>query len=178
MNNRAALWVLGLTASVMLAGCVAPAPRTAYYDRGYDQRNDNQRDDDRGYDQSNDNRADNRRDCYNCGRIADIERIYARDSRSGGSSGGGAVLGAIIGGLLGNTVGKGDGRTAATVGGAIAGGFAGDAVERNNNQAANAWRFYVDLDDGRSAEVVQYQNPGFRRGDRVAVRDNHIVGLR
>lgn len=175
MNNRAVLCVLAIAASVMLAGCVAPAPRSAYYDRGVSN--------DRGYDQGNDSRGyndrgDNRRDCYNCGRIADIERIYARDSRGSGTSGGGAVIGAIVGGLLGHTVGKGDGRTAATVGGAVAGGFAGNAIERNGNQADNAWRFYVDLDDGRSAEVVQYENPGFHRGDRVAVRDNHIVGLR
>jgi outer membrane lipoprotein SlyB len=68
---------------------------------------------------------------------------------------------------------------AATVAGAVAGGFAGNAVEANNNgHAYNAWRFYVQLDDGRNAVVTQYDNPGYRPGDRVAIRDNHLVTLR
>ena len=63
--------------------------------------------------------------------------------------------------------------------GAVAGGFAGNAVESNNNgRAYNAWRFYVQLDDGRNAAVTQYDNPGFRPGDRVAIRHNHLVMLR
>jgi outer membrane lipoprotein SlyB len=141
-----------------LAGCVAPPPRhsTVYYD-------------DRGgyYD----------RGCRQCGQITDIERVYARDR--GNTSGGGAVIGAIVGGLLGSTVGKGDGRTAATVAGAVAGGFAGNAVEEDNNRRTyNAYRFYVSLDDGRQAVVTQYDNPGFRPGDRVAIRRDHLVMMR
>ena len=77
------------------------------------------------------------------------------------------------------TVGKGDGRTAATVAGAVAGGFAGNAVEANNNgRPYNAYRFYVQLDDGRKAVVTQYDNPGFRPGDRVMIRNSHLVMLR
>ncbi|HKE49615.1 MAG TPA: glycine zipper 2TM domain-containing protein [Rhodanobacteraceae bacterium] len=155
--------------ATMMAGCVAPPPRptTQYYDErggGYYER-------DRG------GNYDRDRGCYQCGRVADIERVYARDR--GGTSGGGAVIGAIVGGLLGSTVGKGDGRTAATVAGAVAGGFAGNAVESNNNSRTyNAYRFYVDLDDGRQAVVTQYDNPGFRPGDRVAIRNSHLVYLR
>jgi outer membrane lipoprotein SlyB len=150
---------MSATVATTLAGCVAPPPRptTTYYDdRG-------------GY-------YDRDRDCHQCGRVTDIERVYARDRST---SGGGAVIGAIVGGLLGSTVGKGDGRTAATVAGAVAGGFAGNAVEANNNgRAYNAYRFYVALDDGRSAVVTQYDNPGFRPGDRVAIRNSHLVMLR
>ena len=152
--------VIGALASTMLAGCVAPPPRPSavYYDNGRD------------YDRS----------CRQCGQITDIERVYARDRRSGSSTGGGAVIGAIVGGLLGSTVGHGDGRTAATVAGAVAGGFAGNAVEENNNgsRTYNAYRFYVNLDDGRQAVVTQYDNPGFRPGDRVAIRNSHLVMLR
>ena len=148
---------IGVAIATTLAGCVAPPPRpTAQY---YDNRGSN-------YD----------RDCHQCGRVTDIERVYARDHST---SGGGAVLGAIVGGLLGSTVGKGDGRTAATVAGAVAGGFAGNAVESNNSgRAYNAFRFYVTLDDGRSAVVTQYDNPGFRPGDRVAIRNDHLVMMR
>jgi outer membrane lipoprotein SlyB len=159
---------IGIVLAAMLAGCVAPPPRSsAYYDNGgsyYD------RSDSGYYDRDRD------RSCRQCGRVTDVERVYAHDRRT---SGGGAVIGAIVGGHLGSTVGHGDGRTAATVAGAVAGGFAGNAVERNENpRTYNAYRFYVALDDGRSAVVTQYDNPGFRPGDRVAIRNNHLVMLR
>ena len=168
MSGRSAI-VVAMAAT--MAGCVAPPPRpsTAYYDNHYDNHYDN-----RGgyYD-----RGDSQRNCNQCGQVTNVERVYAQDR--GATSGGGAVIGAIVGGLLGSTVGKGDGRTAATVAGAVAGGFAGNAVEANNNgRTYNAYRFYVQLDDGRSAVVTQYDNPGFRPGDRVMIRDNHLVYLR
>ena len=156
---------VGLTA--VMAGCVAPPPRpsTAYYDDrgGYNDRG--------GYGD-----RDRDRECRQCGRLTDVERVYAHDRST---SGGGAVIGAIVGGLLGSTVGKGDGRTAATVAGAVAGGFAGNAVEADSNgRTYNAFRFYVALDDGRSAVVTQYDNPGFRPGDRVMIHHDHLVMLR
>jgi outer membrane lipoprotein SlyB len=163
MSMHVSKLAVGIALSAMMAGCVAPQPRTVYRDSGYR---------DSGYD-----RGYYERDCRQCGRIQDIERVYARDR--GTTSGGGAVIGAIVGGLLGSTVGKGDGRKAATVAGAVAGGFAGNAVERDaNGRSYNAYRFYVDLDDGRSAVVTQYDNPGFRPGDRVAIRNNQLVMLR
>jgi outer membrane lipoprotein SlyB len=158
MFTKVSRVAIGIAIAATLAGCVAPPPRPSavyYDDRG-------------GYYE---------RDCRQCGRITDIERVYARNR--GETSGGGAVIGAIVGGLLGSTVGKGDGRTAATVAGAVAGGFAGNAVERNeNSRTYNAYRFYVALDDGRSAVVTQYDNPGFRPGDRVAIRNSHLVMMR
>lgn len=158
MRTNCSRLALGVALSTMIAGCVAPPPRpsTAYYDNRPSYYDD--------------------RSCSQCGRIQDVERVYARDHST---SGGGAVIGAIVGGLLGSTVGKGDGRTAATVAGAVAGGFAGNAVESNNNpNSYNAYRFYVALDDGRSAVVTQYDNPGFRPGDRVMIRNSHLVMLR
>jgi outer membrane lipoprotein SlyB len=157
MYTKCSRWAIGVAMATLIAGCAAPPPRpTATY---YDNRGDY-------YD----------RDCRQCGRVQDIQRVYAHDRST---SGGGAVIGAIIGGLLGSTIGKGDGRTAATVGGAVVGGFAGNAVEaENNGRTYNAFRFYVALDDGRSAVVTQYDNPGLRPGDRVMIRDNHLVRLR
>jgi outer membrane lipoprotein SlyB len=113
--------------------------------------------------------------CHECGTIRGIEQIEYR----AGNSGGGAVLGAIIGGVLGSTIGKGNGRTAATVGGAVVGGFAGNAVEQNNNGGDGlVWRYRVALDDGRNATITQRDNPGFRRGDQVIVRGDHIEPMR
>jgi outer membrane lipoprotein SlyB len=162
MRTKVSQLAIGIALATVLAGCVAPPPRpsTAYYDN---------RDSRGGY-------YDRDHECRQCGRLTDIERVYAHDRST---SGGGAVIGAIVGGLLGSTVGKGDGRTAATVAGAVAGGFAGNAVEANGNgRSYNAYRFYVSLDDGRNAVVTQYDNPGFRPGDRVMVRDSHLVMLR
>jgi outer membrane lipoprotein SlyB len=170
MVTSYARWTIGIAMAALMAGCVAPPPRhtTYYQDRPYDDR--------AGYDDRGGYYDRGQRDCHQCGRVTDVERVYAHDRST---SGGGAVLGAIVGGLLGSTVGKGDGRTAATVAGAVAGGFAGNAVESNNNgRAYNAWRFYVQLDDGRNAVVTQYENPGYRPGDRVAIRNDHLVMLR
>jgi len=38
--------------------------------------------------------------------------------------------------------------------------------------------YALALDDGRSAVVTQYDNPGFRPGDRVMIRNSHLVMLR
>jgi len=174
MSMQASKLAAGIALSAMMAGCVAPPPRTAYYQNGSPYQNSpppNSGNYNRGYSQGY-----SQRECYQCGRVTDIERVYAQDRQT---SGGGAVIGAIVGGLLGSTVGKGDGRTAATVAGAVAGGFAGNAVERDSNgRSYNAYRFYVTLDDGRSAVVTQYNNPGFRPGDRVAINGNQLVLLR
>lgn len=109
------LVVLGLSAFV--AGCAAPPPRAAYYDRD-------------GYRAS-------ARVCGPCGYIEDIERVSAAER---GTSGAGAVIGAIVGGVLGNTVGKGDGRKAATVAGAVAGGAIGNNIGGRND------RYYTDTE--------------------------------
>lgn len=173
MILRTSMMTAAIAAMALLSGCVYPDTRGDYRS-GYDQggRNDSTNYDngyDRGYD----------RNCRQCGVIVDVERVYAERGGSGSTSGGGAILGAIIGGVLGNQVGKGDGRKAATVAGAVAGGFAGNAVERNNNgRDSNAYRIYVDLDDGRNATVTQYRNPGLRRGDRVIIRNQQVELIR
>ena len=63
------------------------------------------------------------------------------------------------------------------------GGFfahlAGNAVEENNNGGSGlVWRYRVALDDGRNATVTQRDNPGFRRGDEVIIRGDHIEPMR
>jgi len=56
----------------------------------------------------------------------------------------------------------------------------GNAAEEDNARRASgyAWRFRVQLDDGRWATVTQYDNGGFRPGDRVYVQRDHIEPMR
>ena len=55
-----------------------------------------------------------------------------------------------------------------------------NAIEENNAHAASgtAWRYRVQLDDGRMATVTQYDNPGYHPGNRVVIRGDHIEALR
>jgi len=145
-------------ATFALTGCVAPPPRerVVYHESS-----------EQGY---------SGRYCQRCGTVRDVDQVELRQR----SSGGGAVLGAIIGGVIGNQFGRGSGRAAATAVGVVGGAAIGDSVERDNARAASgyAWRFRVELDDGRWATVTQYDNPGFHPGDRVFVRGDHLEALR
>ena len=133
-----------------------PAPNQAYPPRS-----------DEGYSSSR---------CQTCGTIRDVARVDIQH----GTTGGGAVLGAIIGGLVGNQFGGGSGKAAATAVGVVGGAAAGNAIEADNARHASgsAWRYRVQLDDGRMAMVTQYDNPGFHPGNRVVIRGDHIEALR
>jgi outer membrane lipoprotein SlyB len=158
--NRKPVVPSALLVGLLLAGCATYPPE--YYDRG-----------DPNYHRGSHYGAyhDGGRVCANCGEVADVDRVYLRDRTSGL----GAVIGAIAGGVLGSTVGHGDGRTAATVAGAVAGGVAGNAIERHGDRGGEAaWQFGVRLDDGRYATVTQFENPGFRPGDRVVIRNDRL----
>ena len=147
-----------LVATFALNGCVAPPPRErVVYHESSDQDHSG-------------------RYCHRCGTVRDIDQVEIRQR----SSGGGAVLGAIIGGVIGNQFGHGGGRAAATAIGVVGGAAVGNSVEENDARAASgyAWRFRVELDDGRWATITQYENPGVHPGDRVFVRGDHLEALR
>ncbi len=114
------------------------------------------------------------RSCPNCGTVESIEFVWIEDRPGGG----GAVLGAIIGAAVGNQIGSGSGRRAATAAGAIAGAAIGHEAERRSVERRRGYRFTVRLDDGRYAEVVQYENPGLRVGDRAVIRRDTLHPLR
>jgi outer membrane lipoprotein SlyB len=108
--------------------------------------------------------------CGNCGTVVGVEQVRHKDKHLGA----GTAIGAIAGGVLGNQIGKGDGKTAATVGGAVAGGAIGHQVEKNNRDGENAWRFSVDMDNGRQVTVMQGDNPDIQSGDRVRVYNGRL----
>jgi outer membrane lipoprotein SlyB len=147
--------ILLSTMAFGLSACVAPPPRErVVYHEGSD-------------------RSDNGpRYCHTCGTVRDIDQVEIRQQNSGG----GAVLGAIIGGLIGNQFGHGSGRAAATAAGVVAGAAVGNSAEENDARLRSgyAWRYSVELDDGRWARVTQYDNPGFHPGDRVMIRGQHL----
>jgi outer membrane lipoprotein SlyB len=155
--NKGFLALLVAT-TVGLTACVPPPPRqTVVYHESYDQ-------------------GDSSRYCQTCGTIRDIARVDIQQ----GTSGGGAVLGAIIGGLIGNQFGGGSGKAAMTAAGVVGGAAVGNAVEADSAHHASgmAWRYRVQLDDGRMATVTQYDNPGYHPGNRVVIRGDHIEALR
>ncbi len=171
LRNRG-LIVLMLVALFALNACYAPPPhqRVVYRDpasQGYAPPQ-------QGYapPPQGDPQAGSR--CYSCGYIRGIDQVEIRQQNSGG----GAVLGAIIGGVIGNQFGGGSGKALATAAGVVGGAAVGNSVEANNAHASSgyAWRFYVQLDDGRSATVSQYDNPGYHVGDRVLIRGNGSSG--
>jgi len=157
--------LLMLVAMFGLSACVAPPPRQrVVYHESSEQENGSS-------DQSYSGRY-----CHTCGTLRDIDQVEIRQ----GTSGGGALLGAIIGGVIGNQFGGGSGRAAATAVGVVGGAAVGDSIERNDARARSgyAWRYRVELDDGRWATVTQYENPGFHPGARVFVRGDHLEPLR
>jgi outer membrane lipoprotein SlyB len=171
-NKSQKFVVLSLILLFGVAACVAPPPRerVVYRDPGAYQnqgepayRDEGPRDEGPRY---------SGRYCHACGIVRDVAQVEIRQ----GTSGGGAVLGAIIGGVIGNQFGHGGGRAAATAVGVVGGAAVGDSVERDNARANSgyAWRFRVELDDGRLATVTQYENGGLRPGDRVVIRGNHL----
>ncbi len=169
LRNRG-LIVLMLVALFGLNACVAPPPRerVVYREPAPQGQYDRQ-----GYDQPSGR-------CHVCGTLRGIDRVQISQQTTGG----GAILGAIIGGVIGNQFGRGGGRAAATAVGAVGGAVVGNSVEEDNARAASgyAWRFYLELDDGRQAQVTQYDNPGFHVGDRVMIRggrrDGHLEMMR
>lgn len=110
------------------------------------------------------------------GRVESIEVVPAQSSSSG--PGLGAIGGAVAGGLLGHQVGSGRGNTAATIGGAVAGGVVGNEVEKNvrgGNNAGQAYRLTVRLDDGSTQVVTQPSQENIRVGDRVRIANGRAT---
>lgn len=94
------------------------------------------------------------------------------DGRTG--IGAGTIAGAVIGGVVGNQVGSGSGNTAATVLGAAGGAYVGHELEKRNQQAREAYKFTIRMQDGTHQTVTQTTNADLRVGDRVQI-DNGVV---
>ncbi len=102
--------------------------------------------------------------------MVQVEQVYIERNDSTV----GTLLGAIIGGGLRNTGDPGRGRSAATIVGAVAGGVVGHAMGKRSGRQVLAWRIVMRRSDGRIASLIQRQQPRFRRGDAVMVRDGRV----
>jgi len=102
------------------------------------------------------------------GVVQSIELVPQANTGIGAST----VIGGVVGGLLGSQVGQGDGKTAATVLGAAGGAYAGHELEkRKQQQAPNAYKITVRMNDGAHQTWTQNTSGDLRVGDRVKIEN-------
>ncbi|KRA42905.1 glycine zipper 2TM domain-containing protein [Pseudoxanthomonas sp. Root630] len=155
MNMR--LLVIGLTATVALAGCASTSP--GYGNSGYGG----------GYN------APASRYCADCGIV---ERIDVVSSGRSAPSATGAVLGGIVGAVAGRQIsdrtGGSDGnKNVSTVAGAVAGAAAGNAIQKRTT--GDTYNVTVRMDDGRRVTISQHDLGGIRENTYVRVQNGRVV---
>lgn len=154
MNMR--LLVLGLAATVALAGCASTSPN---YGSGYGG----------GYN------APASRTCADCGIV---ERIEVVGSGRSAPSATGAVLGGIVGAVAGRQIsdrtgGSEGNKNVSTVAGAVAGAAAGNAIQ--NRTTGDTYNITVRLDDGRRVTINQHDLGGIRENTYVRIQNGRVV---
>ncbi len=104
------------------------------------------------------------------GVVQSIEYVKQDNNRIGL----GTLAGAVVGGVVGHQIGSGGGNTAATVIGAGGGAYVGHELEKQNRQGSDGYKITVRMEDGSYQTLMQGDNPNFRVGDQVRIR-NGIV---
>lgn len=108
--------------------------------------------------------------CYNCGTIEAINLVEVK----GEGTYLGTIGGGVVGALLGSQVGGGSGRTAAEIAGALGGAYVGRNIE-GNARRVNQYEVIVRFQNG-ATQTVSYENdPGYRVGEKVQIRNGVIV---
>lgn len=110
--------------------------------------------------------------CIDCGVVENFREIQVK----GEGSGIGAVAGGVGGLILGNQIGRGTGRDIATIAGAVGGAFAGNEIEKRT-RTKKQYEVSVRMDDGSLRTVTMDAPPVWRAGERVRVRDGHILSI-
>ncbi|MCZ8130148.1 MAG: hypothetical protein O9284_02445 [Steroidobacteraceae bacterium] len=98
------------------------------------------------------------------GRVVDVDPATIEGRRTAV----GRVGGGLIGYEAGRTIGEGAGSRIAGAVGAVAGAVAGSAVEERATRQA-AWAITVEIDGGRTLQVIQPDDQRFAVGERVRV---------
>lgn len=98
------------------------------------------------------------------GRVVDLEAATIEGRRTGV----GRIGGGLVGYEAGRTVGQGAGSRIAGAVGAVAGAVAGESVEERATRKP-AWAITVELDGGRTLQVIQPDDARFAVGERVRV---------
>jgi outer membrane lipoprotein SlyB len=156
MNMR--LLVIGLTATVALAGCASTSP-------GYGS----------GYGGGYSNTAPANRYCADCGIV---ERIDVVSSGRSAPSATGALLGGIVGAVAGRQIsdrtgGSEGNKNVSTVAGAVAGAAAGNAIQ--NRTTGETYNVTVRMDDGRRVTISQRDLGGIRENTYVRIQNGRVV---
>lgn len=152
------LLVIGLTATVALAGCASTSP--GYGSSGYGSG---------GYS------APASRYCADCGIV---ERIDVVSSGRSAPSATGAVLGGIVGAVAGRQIsdrtgGSEGNKNVSTVAGAVAGAAAGNAIQKRTT--GDTYNVTVRMDDGRRVTINQHDLGGIRENTYVRVQNGRVV---
>lgn len=110
------------------------------------------------------------------GVVQSIELVQQANTGIGGSGiGAGTIIGGVVGGVVGSQVGQGDGKTAATVLGAAGGAYVGHEIEkRKQQQAPNAYKITVRMNDGSYQTLMQSTSVNLRVGDRVKIENGTV----
>lgn len=151
------LLVIGLTATVALAGCASTSPG---YGSGYGSG---------GYS------APASRYCADCGIV---ERIDVVSSGRSAPSATGAVLGGIVGAVAGRQIsdrtgGSEGNKNVSTVAGAVAGAAAGNAIQKRTT--GDTYTITVRMDDGRRVTINQHDLGGIRENTYVRIQNGRVV---
>lgn len=108
--------------------------------------------------------------CYTCGTVEAINLVEVK----GEGTYLGTIGGGVVGALLGSQIGGGSGRTAAEIAGALGGAYVGRNIE-GNSRRVNHYEVIVRFQNG-ATQTVSYENdPGYRVGDKVQVRNGVII---
>lgn len=108
--------------------------------------------------------------CADCGKVTTINIV----EQQGEGTGLGAVAGGVVGGVLGNQIGRGTGRKLATVAGAAGGAYVGHQAEKSI-KTTKRWDVAVRMENGSTRMFSFDQEPAFRVGDSVRLRDGGLV---
>jgi len=113
--------------------------------------------------------------CSDCATVVSVNRIEVSGD---GNYIGGTIAGGVLGAVLGNQVGGGRGRDLARVAGVLGGAWAGREVQKRNTDPEQHYEVVVEMrDSGERKVVTMEQQPDFKAGDGVQLKDGALTRL-
>lgn len=107
--------------------------------------------------------------CADCGVVTRVRTVEVKAEPTGV----GAVIGGVAGAVVGHEIADRH-REVGTVVGAAGGAFAGHQIERQT-RTKQRYAIHVRMNDGTTRTVTVDQQPAWRSGDRVRLRNGTLV---